>query len=100
MEIVEFPKQLYKQGWVDLTDTVVVLSSSEEDSARADGYKMLAEFGDQQVADAPSESNAKDLIAAIKSGSMTKEELESLAESERAGKNRKGVLAAIADALE
>jgi len=43
MEIVEYPKQLYRSGWDDLSDTVVVNSTEEEEAARADGFKHLAE---------------------------------------------------------
>lgn len=42
-EATEFPKQLYRKGWEDLSDTIVVNSSEEEDAARKDGFKMLSE---------------------------------------------------------
>ncbi len=43
MEFIEYPKQLYRKGWKDLSDTIVVNSAEEEDAARADGFKMLGE---------------------------------------------------------
>lgn len=98
--ITEYPKQLYRKGWDDLSDTIVVESQEEEDAVRAEGFKMLPEF-DSPVSDVISvDSAAKPLIDAIKSGALSNEELVSLAESEKAGKNRKGVLAAIAEKLE
>ena len=39
----EYPKQLYRKGWDDLTDSVVVESEDEEAAARAEGFKMLSE---------------------------------------------------------
>lgn len=39
----EYPKQLYRKGWDDLTDSVVVENEDEEGAARADGFKMLYE---------------------------------------------------------
>ena len=39
----EYPKQLYRKGWDDLTDSVVVENGDEEDAARAEGFKMLSE---------------------------------------------------------
>lgn len=39
----EYPKQLYRSGWEDLSDTVVVNSPEEEEGAREDGFKMLSE---------------------------------------------------------
>ena len=43
MKSTEYPKQLYRQGWEDLSDSVVVENDDEEDAARADGFKMLSE---------------------------------------------------------
>ena len=48
MEIVEFTKQLYRSGWDDLSDTIVVNSAEEEDGAREDGFKMLSD-GDEST---------------------------------------------------
>ena len=42
-EFSEFPKQLYRSGWEDLNDSVVVNDEEGEEAARADGFKMLAE---------------------------------------------------------
>ena len=49
----EYPKQLYRSGWEDLSDTVVVNSPDEEEAARADGFKMLSE------PDAPAKTSRK-----------------------------------------
>lgn len=43
MKSTEYPKQLYRQGWDDLSDSVVVENDDEEDAARAEGFKMLSE---------------------------------------------------------
>ena len=43
MKSTEYPKQLYRKGWDDLSDSVVVENDDEEDAARADGFKMLSE---------------------------------------------------------
>lgn len=43
MKSTEYPKQLYRKGWDDLTDSVVVESEDEEAAARAEGFKMLSE---------------------------------------------------------
>ena len=43
MKSTEYPKQLYRQGWDDLSDSVVVNDAAEEEAARADGFKMLSE---------------------------------------------------------
>lgn len=43
MKSTEYPKQLYRQGWDDLSDSVVVENEDEEDAARAEGFKMLSE---------------------------------------------------------
>lgn len=42
-EIIEYPKSLYAKGWDDLSATVIVNSKEEEDAARAEGYKGLAD---------------------------------------------------------
>ena len=41
--MTEYPKQLYRKGWGDLTDTIVVNSQDEEDAVRVEGFKMLGE---------------------------------------------------------
>lgn len=46
-EIIEYPKQLYRKGWDDLSDSVVVENDDEEDAARAEGFKMLSEEGEE-----------------------------------------------------
>ena len=43
MKSTEYPKQLYRKGWDDLSDSVVVENDDEEDAARAEGFKMLSE---------------------------------------------------------
>ena len=43
----EYPKQLYRKGWDDLSDSVVVENEDEEDAARAEGFKMLSEEGEE-----------------------------------------------------
>lgn len=40
MKSTEYPKQLYRQGWEDLTDTIVANDEAEEEAARADGFKL------------------------------------------------------------
>ena len=43
-EFAEFPKQLYRKGWDDLSDTIVVDDAEGEEQARVAGFKMLAEL--------------------------------------------------------
>lgn len=95
MEFVEYPKQLYRSGWDDLSDSVVVNDAAEEEAARAEGFKMLDEE-DESNADLSLDGPAKPIIDAINSGKFSKDELNDLAEKEAAGKNRKGVMDAIA----
>lgn len=47
MKSTEYPKQLYRKGWEDLSDSVVVENDDEEDAARAEGFKMLSEEGEE-----------------------------------------------------
>ena len=47
MKHAEYPKQLYRKGWDDLSDSVVVENDDEEDAARAEGFKMLSEEGEE-----------------------------------------------------
>ena len=47
MKSTEYPKQLYRKGWDDLSDSVVVENEAEEDAARAEGFKMLSEEGEE-----------------------------------------------------
>ncbi len=47
MKSTEYPKQLYRKGWDDLSDSVVVENEDEEEAARADGFKMLSEEGEE-----------------------------------------------------
>ena len=42
-EFHEYSKQLYRKGWDDLSDSVVVENEDDEDAARAEGFKMLSE---------------------------------------------------------
>ena len=46
-EFKEYPKQLYRKGWGDLSDSVVFEYDDEEDAARAEGFKMLSEEGEE-----------------------------------------------------
>ena len=48
MKSTEYPKQLYRQGLEDLTDTIVANDEAEEEAARADGFKMLSEEGGEE----------------------------------------------------
>ena len=48
MKSTEYPKQLYRKGWDDLSDSVVVENDDEEDAARAEGFKMLSEEGGEE----------------------------------------------------
>lgn len=43
MEFQRYPMALYLRGWDDLNAMVTVHSSEEEEAARADGYRHLAE---------------------------------------------------------
>ena len=45
----EYPKQLYRKGWDDLSDSVVVENDDEEEAARAEGFKMLSEEGGEEA---------------------------------------------------
>lgn len=47
----EYPKQLYRKGWDDLSDSVVVENESEEAEARVAGFKMLSEGDEAQPDD-------------------------------------------------
>lgn len=47
MKSTEYPKQLYRKGWDDLSDSVVVENDDEEDAARSEGFKMLSEEGEE-----------------------------------------------------
>ena len=49
MKSTEYPKQLYRKGWDDLSDSVVVENEDEEDAARAEGFKMLSEEGGEEA---------------------------------------------------
>ena len=52
----EYPKQLYRSGWDDLADTIVVASQEEEDAVRSEGFKML---GEEETAPAKATRKAK-----------------------------------------
>jgi len=52
----EYPKQLYRSGWDDLTDTIVVDTKEEEDAVRSEGFKML---GEEETAPAKATRKAK-----------------------------------------
>lgn len=57
---MEYPKQLYRKGWADLSDTTVVNSTEDEEAARADGFKMLSETDDEAApAKAPRKAKAQ-----------------------------------------
>jgi len=94
-EIIEYPKQLYRSGREDLSDSVVVNDAAEEEAARAEGFKMLDEEDESNV-DLSLDGPAKPIIDAINAGVFSKDELNDLAEKEALGKKRKGVLDAIA----
>ena len=60
MKSNEYPKQLYRQGWEDLTDTIVANDEAEEEAARADGFKMLSEEdGEGEAAPKPARAPRK-----------------------------------------
>ena len=42
----EYPKQLYRKGWDDLSDSIVVDNAEDEAEARIAGFKMLSD-GDE-----------------------------------------------------
>lgn len=46
---MDYPKQLYRSGWDDLTDTIVVQGADEEGDSRAAGFRMLSEPPDDPV---------------------------------------------------
>lgn len=50
---MEYPKQLYRKGWDDLTDTIVVDNDEQEGEARASGFFMLTEQSESEPADPP-----------------------------------------------
>jgi hypothetical protein len=41
--MIDYPKQLYRKGWNDLSDTVAVNDPLEEAEARKQGFRMLSE---------------------------------------------------------
>ena len=49
MKSTEYPKQLYRKGWDDLTDTIVANDEAEEEAARADGFKMLSDEAEEEA---------------------------------------------------
>ena len=49
MKSTEYPKQLYRKGWDDLSDSVVVENDDEEDAARAEGFKMLSDEAEEEA---------------------------------------------------
>lgn len=51
--MTEYPKQLYRKGWDDLSDTIVVNSQDEEDAVRVEGFKMLGEEAEEAQEEAP-----------------------------------------------
>ena len=60
MKSTEYPKQLYRKGWDDLSDSVVVENDDEEDAARAEGFKMLSEEeGEGEAAPKPARAPRK-----------------------------------------
>ena len=52
---MEYPKQLYRSGWDDLTDTIVVSDADAEGDARQAGFRMLSD-PDEQVEDDATEA--------------------------------------------
>jgi len=44
---MQYPKQLYRSGWDDLTDTIVVHDEDEEGEARQNGFRMLSDPDEQ-----------------------------------------------------
>ena len=40
---MEYPKQLYRSGWDDLADTIVVSDADAEGDARQAGFRMLSD---------------------------------------------------------
>ena len=48
MKSTEYPKQLYRKGWDDLSDSVVANDEAEEEAARADGFKMLSDEAEEE----------------------------------------------------
>lgn len=53
---MEYPKQLYRSGWDDLADTIIVSDPDAEDDARQAGFRMLSdpdEQAEQAEDDAP-----------------------------------------------
>jgi len=56
MPHVEYPKALYLRGWDDLAACVTVQDAGQEQDARAQGYRSLAE----RVAEAEAGEHAPD----------------------------------------
>ena len=52
---MEYPKQLYRSGWDDLTDIIVVSDADAEGDARQAGFRMLSD-PDEQVEDGATEA--------------------------------------------
>lgn len=50
---MEYPKQLYRSGWDDLTDTIVVSDADSEGDARAAGFRMLDDQTEESATEAP-----------------------------------------------
>lgn len=50
----EYPKMLYRAGWDDLSQNVVVNDAEEEEKARSEGFKNLSDAKDtSKVEDTP-----------------------------------------------
>jgi hypothetical protein len=45
MDFAEFPKQLYGDGWADLSVTIMVNNAEEEATARKAGFRYIWEDG-------------------------------------------------------
>lgn len=55
----EYPKQLYRKGWDDLSDSILVENAKEEGDARQNGFKMLTESGEAKAAKATRRAKAE-----------------------------------------
>lgn len=43
MDFNEYPKMLYRKGWDDLSDSILVENAEQEGEARQQGFKMMNE---------------------------------------------------------
>jgi len=57
---IRYPLALYRSGWTDLDDFVVVYTETEEVDARRDGYRMLSDPAPAATAEADADDDGDD----------------------------------------